>query len=132
LVKHRRRLGHFLHKRPYCVAARAVRSIGGDEHGRLGNTILLAIVGLLEATLDGDDTLWARHLELEVAVVGDGHELGKARSIEDGVVDTGEVDDLKGGWLLTKVVRLAEGDVEPDAPEGYDFLPAWSRRMTPC
>jgi hypothetical protein len=39
------------------------------------------------------------------------------------MVDIGEVDDLEGEWLLVEVVRLAKGDVEPDAPEGYDFLP---------
>jgi hypothetical protein len=58
--------------------ARAVRSIGGDEHGRLGDIVLLAVVGLLEVALDGDDPLRARHLELKVGVVGDGLELGEA------------------------------------------------------
>jgi hypothetical protein len=33
---------------------------------------------LLEAALDGDDPLRARHLELEVGVIRDDHELGKA------------------------------------------------------
>jgi hypothetical protein len=51
---------------------------------------------LLEDTLDGDDPLWAGHLELQVGVVGDDHELGKARSTVEGMVDTREVDNLKG------------------------------------
>jgi len=34
------------------------------------------------------------------------------------MVDVGEVNHLKGDRLLAKVIRLAEGDVEPDAPEG--------------
>jgi hypothetical protein len=38
------------------------------------------------------------------------------------VVDTGKIDDLEGEWLLVEVVRLAEGDAEPDAPKGHDFL----------
>ena len=89
----------------------------------MGNIVLLVVVGLLEAPFDGDDPVWAGHLELQVGVVGDGHELGEARSTEEGMVDAREVNHLKGEWLLTKVVWLAEGDVEPDAPEGHGFLP---------
>ena len=39
------------------------------------------------------------------------------------MVDTGEVDDLKGEWLLVEVVWMAKGDIEPDALEGHSFLP---------
>jgi hypothetical protein len=42
---------------------------------------------------------------------------------EQGVVDAGKGNDLKGERLLVEVVLLAEGDVEPDVPEGDDFLP---------
>jgi hypothetical protein len=62
-------------------------------------------------------------LEPKVGVVRDGHELGEAWSIEEGMVDTGEINALKGEGLLTEVVWLAEGDVEPDALEGHCFLP---------
>ena len=89
----------------------------------MGDAVLLAVVGLLKAPLDGDDPLWADHLQLQVGVVRDNHELGEARSTEEGMVDIGEVDDLKGEWILVEVVRLAKDDIEPDAPEGYDFLP---------
>ena len=80
------------------------------------DVVLLVVVGLLEATLNSDDPLWAGLLELEVGVVGDGHELGKARSTEEGMVDIGEVNDLEGERLLAEVVWLAKGDAEPDAP----------------
>jgi hypothetical protein len=39
------------------------------------------------------------------------------------VVDTRKVDDLTGEWFLVEVVWLAKGHIEPDAPEGYGFLP---------
>ena len=71
--------------------------------------ICLTIVGSLDAAIDGDDPLWAEHLELQVGVVGDGHELCEARSTEEGVLDTREVNHLEGEWLLTEVVQLAEG-----------------------
>jgi hypothetical protein len=89
----------------------------------LGDAVLLVVVGLLEATLDGDDPLRVMHLELQVGVVRDSHEPSEARSIEKGVVDAEEVNHLKGEWFLVKVVWLAEGDVELDAPEGHGFLP---------
>jgi hypothetical protein len=40
-----------------------------------------------------------------------------------GVVDARKVDHVKGERLLVEVVRLAEGDVEPDVPEGHGILP---------
>jgi len=90
---------------------------------------------LLKAALDGDDSLRAGHLELEVGVVGDGHKLGEAQPIKEGVVDTEEVDDLKGERLLAEVVWLAEGDVELDVPMGHDLhmLPylLWKSRSGP-
>ena len=36
------------------------------------------------------------------------------------MVDGGEVNHLEGEWLLAEVVQRAEGDIEPDAPQGYD------------
>jgi hypothetical protein len=39
------------------------------------------------------------------------------------MVDTRKVNDLVGEWFLVEVVWLAKGDIELDAPEGYDFLP---------
>jgi hypothetical protein len=97
----------------------------------LGDIVLPIVVGLLKVALNSDYPLRAGHLELEVGVVGDGHELGEARLTKEGVVDTREVDNLKGKWLLADVVRLAEGDVEPDAPEGHDFLP-WHNPVEWC
>jgi hypothetical protein len=103
--------------------ARAFGSIGGDRCGRMGDTTLLIVVGLLEAALDGDEPLWVEHLELQVGVVRDGHELGEAQSTEEGVVDAEEVNHLESEWLLIEVVRLAEGDVESDVPKRHGFLP---------
>jgi len=89
----------------------------------LGDAALLAVVGLLEATLDGYDPIQARHLQLQVGVVGEGHELGETWLAEESIVDTGEVHYLEGEWLLLEVVRLAKGDVELDVPEWDGFLP---------
>ena len=54
LVEHRCCLGCSLRRRPSCVMARAIERARGDKHGRLGDAVLLAVVGLLEAALDGD------------------------------------------------------------------------------
>ena len=40
------------------------------------NALDVALVGMLARRADGDDAVGSRHLELEVGVVGDGHELG--------------------------------------------------------
>jgi hypothetical protein len=70
LVERHHRLSCFLCRCPSYVTARAIGSTGGDKHGRLGAAVLLVLVGLLKAALDSDDPLRARHLELEVGVVG--------------------------------------------------------------
>jgi hypothetical protein len=56
----------------------------------------------------GDDTLWPRHLHLEVGVVRDCHELGVARTPKDGVVRTPEPHHLEGEGFLAEVVQCAE------------------------
>jgi len=63
-VEHRYCLGCFLRRRPSYVTARVIGIIRGDERGRLGDTILLVVVGLLEATLNGDHSLRVGHLKL--------------------------------------------------------------------
>ena len=45
----------------------------------------LTLVGALKKGADGDDPMGARHLELMVRVVGDGHELRVAWSSQDGM-----------------------------------------------
>ena len=45
----------------------------------------LALIGALEGGADGDDPMGARHLQLEVCIVGDGHELRVAWTSQDGV-----------------------------------------------
>jgi hypothetical protein len=47
---------------------------GDGRRGKLA-TLHLAFVSALEGGADGDDPTRARHLKLEVCVVGDGHEL---------------------------------------------------------
>ena len=56
----------------------------------------LELIGPLERSADGDDPTWAQHLELEVGVVGDGHELRVTWSPQNGMVDRGEPDYLEG------------------------------------
>ena len=66
----------------------------GDEGLGLGeglsvlHTLHVAFVRVSVCGSDGDDPVGARHLELEVGVVGDGHELGVARSPQLRVCDT--------------------------------------------
>ena len=108
---------------PILRRSRGHQECRGRSCGRLGDAILLTVVGLLKAAFDGDDSLGTGHLQLQVGVVGDGHELYEARLTQESVVDAGEVDHLEGEWLLAEVVWLAEGDAEPDAPKGHGFLP---------
>jgi hypothetical protein len=59
---------------------------------------------------DGDDPIGARHLELEVGVVGDDHELGVARSSQHHVVCASEPNYLEGEGFLSEVGGSSEAD----------------------
>jgi hypothetical protein len=53
-------------------------------------------VGLLEVASYSDDSVRTGHFELQVVVVGDGHELGVAWLAQDGVIGTGEIRYFEG------------------------------------
>jgi hypothetical protein len=59
---------------------------------------------------DGDDSLGARHLELEVRVVGDDHELGVARSSQHRVIGPSEPDHLEREGFPAKAGGSSEAD----------------------
>src|SRR6185312_17139556 len=61
---------------------------------RVLDTLDVALVGVLERGADGDDTPRAQHLQLEIGVVGDGHEFGVAGMAKDGVVGSPEPHHL--------------------------------------
>ena len=63
------------------------------------------------------------HLQLEVGVVGDRHELGVARAPQDGVIGPLEPNHLEGEDLLVVVGGSAEADGQVDAPEGSRAFP---------
>jgi hypothetical protein len=69
-----------------------------------------------------------RHVELEVSVIGDGHELGIAWLPQDGVVGAREVRYLEGERFHAEVCTTPECYRQVDLPEGnsleprYDFV----------
>jgi hypothetical protein len=76
-----------------------------DRRGELA-ALHLALVGMLERGADSDNPMRARHVELELCVVGDGHQLRVARPPQDGVVGSVKSDHLEGeglrpivGWI---------------------------------
>jgi hypothetical protein len=68
----------------------------------------------------GDDPVGARHLELEVGVVGEGHELGVAWSPQHCVVGSSEPDHLEREGFLSEVVGSPEADGQIELPKGLD------------
>ena len=48
---------------------------GGDDCCCVTAALDFTLTGTLEGGADGDDPVGARHLQLEVCIVGDGHEL---------------------------------------------------------
>ena len=77
---------------------------------------------MLARCADGDDAVWARHLELEVSVVGDDHELGVAWSPQNCVVGPWEPDHVEGEDLPSKVVGGPKADTQVNLPEGMGAM----------
>jgi hypothetical protein len=63
----------------------------------------VALVRVAVCRSDGDGSLGAQHLELEVRVVGDGHELGVARSSQHRVIGPSVPDYLESEGFLSEV-----------------------------
>jgi hypothetical protein len=57
------------------------------------------LVSTLEGGADSDDLTRAWHLEFEVSIIGDSHELRVSRSSQDGVIGPVEPDHLQGEGL---------------------------------
>jgi hypothetical protein len=72
---------------------------------------------------DGDDPVGARHLELEVGVVGDDHELGVAWSPQHCMVGSSEPDHLEREGFLSEVGGSPEADGQIELSKGLDVLP---------
>jgi hypothetical protein len=71
---------------------------------------------------DGDDPVGARHLELELGVVGDGHELGVAWSPQHCVVGSSEPNHLECEGFLSEVGGSPEANRQIELSKGLDAL----------
>ena len=77
----------------------------------------LALIGPLEGGADGDDPMGARHLQLEVCVVGDGHELRVTWTFQDGMESSREPNHLEGEGLSPVIELVPKGNRQIDLPE---------------
>ena len=73
-----------------------------------------ALVSALEGGVDGDDPVGARHLQLKVRIVGDGHELRVTRSSQDGVKSWREPHYVEGEGLSPVIGPIPESDGQID------------------
>jgi hypothetical protein len=100
----------------------------GDEGLGLGeglgvlHALHVAFVRVSVRGSDGDDPVGAWHLDLEVRVVGDGHELGVARSPQHRVVGPSEPNHLKREGFPAEVGGSSEADGQIELSKGPDAL----------
>jgi hypothetical protein len=97
--------------------------LGFSEGLSVLHALHVAFVRVSVRGSDGDDPVGARHLELEVGVVGDDHELGVAWSPQHCVVGSSEPDHLKREGFLSEVGGSPEADGHIKLPKGLDALP---------
>jgi hypothetical protein len=93
----------------------------GEGFGIL-HALHVALVSVALCGSDGDGSLGAWHLELEVRVVGDDHELGVARSSQHHMIGPSEPDHLESEGFLSEVGGSSEADGQIKLPKGQDTL----------
>ena len=76
----------------------------------------LAFVSALERGADGDDPAGARHFQLQVRIIGNGHELRVTWSPQDGVESPREPHYIEGEGLSLVIGPMPEGDRQIDLP----------------
>jgi hypothetical protein len=100
----------------------------GDEGLELSDglsvlhTFHVALISVAVRGSDGDDSIRARHLELQVRVVGDSHELGIARSSQHRVIGSSEPDHLEREGFPAEVGGSSEADMQIKLPKRQDAL----------
>jgi hypothetical protein len=70
----------------------------------------VTLAGVAICGADDDDAHWSRHLQLEICIVWDDHELGVTQPPEHGVVGASKPYHLKGEDLLLEVGRSLKAD----------------------
>jgi hypothetical protein len=95
----------------------------GDEGLGVLHALHVAFVRVSVRGADGDDPVGARHFELEVGVVGDGHELGVASPPQHCVVGSSEPDHLEREGFPSEVGGSPEADGQIELSEGLDAFP---------
>ena len=83
---------------------------GGNNCCGVAVALDLALVGPLEGGVDGDDPMGTRHLQLEVCIVTDGHELRVAWTSQDGVEGSEEPNHLEGEGLSLVIELIPKGN----------------------
>jgi hypothetical protein len=97
--------------------------LGFGEGLSVLHALHVAFVRMSVRGSDGEDPVGAQHLELEVGVVGDGHELGIAWSPQHHVVGSSEPDHLEREDFLSEVRGNPEADGQIELPKELDALP---------
>jgi hypothetical protein len=92
-----------------------------EHRFREGGFSVLALLGLPEATINGDDTIRSWHLQLVVDVAWPGVETVEGRAAEDHVLCTLERDHLKCYGLFAVIIFIAEGNLEGNGPKGLSL-----------
>ena len=92
--------------------------LGFDDGLSVLHAFHIALVSVAVRGSDGDDSLGARHLELEVHVVGDDHELGVVRSSQHRVIGSSEPDHLECEGFPAEVGGSSEAYGQIKLPKG--------------
>ena len=76
--------------------------------------MFLGTQAVLLVSIDGHDTAWSGHLELEISIVWHRIKSSECGSSEQCVIATAEGDDVEDQLFALEVVRGSEDDLQCD------------------
>jgi hypothetical protein len=91
---------------------------GRQQHINHLAALLVTVISTLYVPFDGDDSVWARHLQNQVGIVKNCHELGECRPPEECVVCRFEIGYLKLHALGVEVLPSPKGHGKSDLATG--------------
>jgi hypothetical protein len=94
-----------------------------DEGLGILHALHVAFVRVSVRGADGDDPVGARHLELEIGVVGDGHELGVAWPPQHCVVGSLKPDHFEREGLPSELEGVPKQTGRSSRPRGWTRFP---------
>jgi hypothetical protein len=92
-------------------------------HQSVGHLValLIAVIGSLDVSPNGDDSTWSWHIQYQVGIVQNYHELGECQPSQESVVHSLKIGNLELYSFSLEVLSSPEGYRKRDLTDGHCY-----------